>query len=131
MSELSRELRQVLVRHLVDAGRNATEIAAELGISRHTARRDMETVVTEMVTTAAPDAPADERPVSADPRPGPEGVTLPPSDQLGKDLRLLAASYKGQPEDVARFAIHQAAEAVRARMTARFAAADAQHEVRS
>lgn len=123
MTELSRELRQVLVRHLADAGKNASEIAAELGISRHTARRDLEKTPDTAPAPAAPDEPDGERLVSTGARPGPEGLNLPPSEQLGKDLRLIAVSHKRPAEAVAAELLHAHAEAIRARARARFATA--------
>ncbi|MFJ4829869.1 DeoR family transcriptional regulator [Streptomyces sp. NPDC088747] len=123
---MSRATRLIVVAHLTERHMTVPEIAAELGVSKETVRRDLHNPPPAAEPETPPNVAPDEPPVSADPRPGPEGVTLPPSEQLGKDLRLLAASYKGQPEDIARLLIHQAAEAVRTRMAARFAAAEAQ-----
>ncbi|WP_406457076.1 hypothetical protein OH768_24845 [Streptomyces sp. NBC_01622] len=112
---MSRATRRIVVAHLTEHGMNPAEIASELEVSADTVRRDLReappAVVTETVTAAPPPAP---------------GLLLPESTQLRQDLNLLAASYRAQSEDVARFAIHVAAEAIRRRMQARFAADDRQ-----
>ncbi|MFF3874291.1 helix-turn-helix domain-containing protein [Streptomyces sp. NPDC001978] len=117
---MSRATRRIVVAHLAERGMSMPQIASELGISRDTVRRDLD--ASTAVTTV------DAAPAAAPPAPG---LLLPESTQLRQDLNLLAASYKGQPEDITRFLIHRAAEAVRARWTAHFTAADAQQEVRS
>ncbi|MDV9168757.1 hypothetical protein R6V09_01185 [Streptomyces sp. W16] len=115
MTAMSRATRRIVVAHLTEHGMNPVDIAAELEVSADTVRRDIRetppAVVTETVTVAAPPAP---------------GLLLPESTQLRQDLNLLAASYRAQREDVARFAIHVAAEAIRRRMQARFASNDRQ-----
>ncbi|MGW0630157.1 helix-turn-helix domain-containing protein [Streptomyces sp. NPDC002758] len=112
--------RRILVAHLAERGMTVAAVAAELDVSRETVRRDLH----NPPPAAEPETPPDVAP------PAP-GLVLPESTQLRQDLNLLAASYKGQPEDITRFLIHRAAEAVRARWTAHFTAPDAQQEVRS
>ncbi|WP_019054947.1 helix-turn-helix domain-containing protein [Streptomyces prunicolor] len=119
MSTISRGTRRIIVAHLTDRGMTPAEIAAELGVSDDTVRRD--------IREWTPPAPAAEPEDAAPPAPG---LLLPESTQLRQDLNLLADSYKAQREDVAKFAIHVAAEGIRRRMHARFAADDRQ-EVRS
>lgn len=120
MAAMSRETRRIVVAHLTDRGMNPADIADELGVSRETVRRDLHSVE----TPNRGDTPTVETPDVA-------GLLLPESTQLRQDLNLLAASYKAQREDVARFAIHQAAEAIRGRMHARFAANNTPQEARS
>lgn len=115
MSTLSRDTRRIVVAHLAARGMIPAEIAAELGVSRDTVRRDL--------AETPPQAPAPADPVAAPPAPG---LLLPESTQLRQDLNLLAAAFRGQREDVARFAIHQVAEGIRRRMQARFTADDRQ-----
>lgn len=119
MSSLSRDTRRIIVAHLTDRGMSPAEIAAELGVSRDTVRRDMEICVAQQATQTEPAA--------APPAPG---LLLPESPQLRQDLNVLAAAFKARPESVAGFAIHQLARHVRARVHAQFAAGDKQ-EVRS
>ncbi|MER7927059.1 hypothetical protein ABTY96_28535 [Streptomyces sp. NPDC096057] len=117
MAAMSRATRRIVVAHLTERGMNPADIASELEVSADTVRRDLReappAVVTETVTVAAPPAP---------------GLLLPESTQLRQDLNLLAAAHKTQREDVAHFVIHQAAEVIRARMQARFAAEAARTE---
>ncbi|MFC8866371.1 helix-turn-helix domain-containing protein [Streptomyces sp. NPDC057148] len=108
MTALSRATRRVIVAHLTDRGMSPAEIASELGVSRDTVRRDL--------TEVPPPAPAPE------PEPAPlvaVGLRLPDGVQLRQDVNILAAEFRARPEDVARFAIHQAAQAVRKRWASR------------
>ncbi|MFD3929704.1 winged helix-turn-helix domain-containing protein [Streptomyces sp. NPDC058614] len=100
---LSRATRRIIVRHLTDRSMTPADIAAELGISPDTVRRDL-------AATPEP-APAAAPPPAA-------GLLLPESTQLRDDVDLLAAAFKAQPEDAARFAIHQLAQHMRRRRTA-------------
>lgn len=104
---MSRATRRIVVAHLAERGMNPADIASELGVSADTVRRDLRDtpppVSTIVETDAAPPAP---------------GLLLPESTQLRQDLNILSAAYKAQPEDVARFAIHQLAQSVRRRWTA-------------
>lgn len=113
MAALSRATRRIVVAHLADRGMAPAEIAAELDVSRDTVRRDLD--------TAPEPAPSAATPVAAQAAPI---LALPESTQLRQDLNILAAAYKAQPEDVARFAIHLAAQAVRRRWMASCAAED-------
>jgi transposase-like protein len=108
---MSRATRQIVVAHLADRGMSPTEIADELGVSRETVRRDLH-------NPPPPAEPEATPPVAF----GEQGLSLPASLQLGQDLRLLAASYKTTAEDIARQLLHREAEAIRARMHARYAA---------
>jgi DNA-binding transcriptional ArsR family regulator len=107
MAAMSRATRRIIVAHLTDRGMTPSEIADELGVSGDTVRRDLREV--------PPPAPAPEPEFAA---PVAAGLLLPESTQLRQNLNLLAAAYKAQPEDVARLAIHQAAQAVRVRWQA-------------
>ncbi|WP_405841595.1 hypothetical protein [Streptomyces sp. NBC_01518] len=115
MTALSRATRRIVVAHLTEHGMSPAEIASELEVSGDTVRRDLR--------EGTPPVPEADPEVAAAPAPG---LLLPESTQLRQDLNLLAASYKAQREDVARFAIHVAAEAIRRRMHARFAANERQ-----
>ncbi|MGW0596127.1 helix-turn-helix domain-containing protein [Streptomyces sp. NPDC002776] len=111
MAAMSRATRRVVVAHLAERGMNPADIAAELGVSPDTVRRDLR--------ESPPPAPALE------PEPAPSvaaGLLLPESTQLRQDLNVLAAEFRGNREDVARLAIHQAAQTVRAQWQARRAA---------
>lgn len=112
---MSRATRQIVVAHLTDRGMSPTEIADELGVSRETVRRDLHNRPTDDQPETAPD---EAPPVAF----GEQGLTLPPSLQLGQDLRLLAASYKAPAEDIVRQLLHLEAEAIRDRVHARYAA---------
>jgi predicted transcriptional regulator len=117
MTAMSRATRRIVVAHLAQCGMNPAEIASELGISRDTVRRDI---------AEAPDSePEPAAPVAAPPAPG---LLLPETTQTTRDLNLLAAAYKAQPEDVARFAIHHLAQAVRRRWAAAGAAQEAREK---
>ncbi|XKK63916.1 helix-turn-helix domain-containing protein [Streptomyces sp. ARC32] len=108
---MSRATRRLVVAHLTERGMPLAEIAAELGVSRDTVRRDL--------ADAPPSAPA------AQPEPAPPvaaGLLLPEGKQLRQDLNVLTVACRAQPEDVARFAIHQAAQGVRHHWQARAAA---------
>lgn len=108
MTAMSRATRLLVVAHLAERGMTPAEIAAELGVSRDTVRRDL--------TETPPPAPAPEPAPAA---PAAPGLLLPESAQLRRDLNVLSTAYRAQPEDVARFAIHQLARHVRARWQAR------------
>ncbi|MEU9656717.1 helix-turn-helix domain-containing protein [Streptomyces chartreusis] len=100
---MSRATRRIVVAHLAERGMNPAEIAAELGVSRDTVRRDL--------AEAPPPAPAPE------PEPAPPvaaGLLLPEHPQLADDLATLTAAFDARPEYAARFAIHQEAQRVRA-----------------
>ena len=115
MAAMSRATRRIVVAHLTEHGMNPAEIASELEVSADTVRRD--------IREAPPADRGDIPTVAAPPAPG---LLLPESTQLRQDLNLLAAAFKAQPEDAARFAIHQLARHVRARVHARFTADDRQ-----
>ncbi|MER6111724.1 helix-turn-helix domain-containing protein [Streptomyces hirsutus] len=102
MAAMTRATRRIVVAHLTDRGMNPAEIASELGVSTDTVRRDLR--------DGAPPAPAPEPELAA---PVAAGLLLPEGTQLRQDLNVLTAAFRAQPEDVARFAIHQAAEGVR------------------
>ncbi|MGW1039651.1 helix-turn-helix domain-containing protein [Streptomyces sp. NPDC002547] len=118
MNALSRELRQVLVGHLARAGKNPTEIAAELGISRHTASRDLQSVETLSGPETASDAAPDERDVDT--------LVLPLDPPLRKALAVLRSVQGGADTDVQNRAAVRAA--VRATADA---VLEARQEVRS
>lgn len=116
---MSRATRQIVVAHLTERGMSPAEIASELEVSRETVRRDLHNAPAANPTAATPDAaPEVARPAIG----GPQGLTLPPTLQLGQDLRLLAASYKTPAEDIACQLLHREAEAIRDRVHARYAA---------
>ncbi|MGA5339014.1 helix-turn-helix domain-containing protein [Streptomyces griseoincarnatus] len=102
---MSRATRRIVVAHLTERSMTPQEIASELGVSVDTVRRDQR--------EGAPPAPAPEPEPAA---PAAAGLLLPDGLQLRLDLGVLTAAYKAQPEDVARFAIHQAARIVQRRM---------------
>lgn len=114
MTAMSRATRRIVVAHLTERGMNPAQIASELGVSGDTVRRDLReappATVSQTDIVAAPPAP---------------GLLLPETTQTTRDLNILAAAYKAQPEDVARFAIHNLAQAVRRRWTAAGAAQEA------
>lgn len=120
MSAISRGTRRIVVAHLTDHGMTPAEIAAELGVSDDTVRRD--------IREWTPPAPAAEPEDAAPPA---HGLLLPESPQLRQDLNVLSAAFKAQPEDAARFAISQLARHVRARWQARIDAADTPQEART
>jgi transposase len=107
VSAISRGTRRIVVAHLTDHGMTPAEIAAELGVSDDTVRRD--------IREWTPPAPVVEPEDAAAPAPG---LLLPESTQLRQDLNILATAFRAQPEDAARFAIHQLAEQVRTRWQA-------------
>jgi len=107
MPALSRATRRIVVAHLTERGMSPADIAAELHVSGDTVRRDLR--------EGAPPAPA---PVPAPAAPPAPGLLLPDSAQLRQDLNVLSAAFKAQPQDAARFAIHQLARHVRARWQA-------------
>lgn len=118
MAALSRATRRIVVAHLTDRGMSPAEIADELGVSRDTVRRDLDA----MPPPASAPEPEPAAPVAA-------GLLLPESTQLRQDVAVLTAAYRAErPEDAARFAIHQAAQQVRAHWQARAAARAKQHE---
>jgi hypothetical protein len=111
MAAMSRATRRIVVAHLTDRGMNPAHIADELGVSADTVRRDLR--------DGAPAAPVAEPAPAA---PAAAGLLLPEGVQLRQDLNLLTAAYRAHsPEDAARFAIHQAAQAVRHRWQERAA----------
>jgi DNA-binding FadR family transcriptional regulator len=120
VSSLSRDTRRIVVAHLTDRGMTPAAIAAELGVSRDTVRRDMEICIAPQATQTEP--------VAALPAPG---LLLAESTQLRQDLNVLTTAFKAQPEDAARLAIHQLARHVRARWQARIDGADARQEART
>ena len=107
MAAMSRATRRIVVAHLTEHGMNPVDIASELDVSADTVRRDIRewtpATVAQTDTVAAPPAP---------------GLLLPESTQLRQDLNILTTAFRAQPEDAARFAIHQLAEQVRARWQA-------------
>lgn len=121
MSGMSRDTRRLIVRYLAGRNMSPADIASELGVSRETVRRDLH-------TPAQPEAAPGPEP-EAPPEPEPEahsaaGLLLHETPQLRHDLNVITAAYKAeQPEDAARFAIHQAAQQVRALWQARAARA--------
>ncbi|WP_203622253.1 helix-turn-helix domain-containing protein [Streptomyces sp. SID8499] len=109
---MSRATRRIIVAHLTERGMSPAEIAAELGVSRDTVRRDL----TDAPPPAVPAEPEPAPPVAA-------GLLLPDGVNLRADLDVLTAAYRAErPEDAARFAIHQAAAGVRRYWRARTAA---------
>jgi transposase len=92
---MSRATRRIVVAHLVQRGMSPADIAAELGVSRDTVRRD--------IADAPAPEPAPAAPVEAAPA---AGLLLPESAQMRQNVNVLSAAYKARPEDVARFAIH-------------------------
>ncbi|WP_151480641.1 helix-turn-helix domain-containing protein [Streptomyces albicerus] len=111
MTALSRATRRIVVAHLTDRGMKPAEIASELGVSPDTVRRDLDALRQDPPDDAQPDA-APAKPIFA----------LAEDTQLRQDLNLLAASYKAPAEDVTRQLLHREAEAIRARVRARFSA---------
>ncbi|MEB3966244.1 HTH domain-containing protein [Streptomyces kunmingensis] len=97
----------MIVAHLTDRHMPAAEIAAELGVSRETVRRDL----LNRPDQAEAETPAPEAPAVAY---GPEGLTLPASQALGQDLRLIAVAHKRPAEAVAEELLHWHAERIRA-----------------
>ncbi|MEV6546410.1 hypothetical protein [Streptomyces sp. NPDC051665] len=120
MTALSRATRRIVVAHLTDRGMNPAEIAGELEVSADTVRRDLR--------EAPPATVAQTATVAASPA---AGLLLPESTQLRQDLNILTTAFRAQPEDAARFAIHQLAAQVRARWQARIDAADTRQEARA
>ncbi|MEU2895233.1 helix-turn-helix domain-containing protein [Streptomyces sp. NPDC006967] len=108
MAALSRATRRIVVAHLTDRGMSPAEIAAELGVSTDTVRRDLR--------DGAPPAPSGEDEPAAPVAPG---LLLPDEPQLRRNLAVLTDAYGARPEDAARFAIRQAARHVRAWRAAR------------
>jgi transposase-like protein len=108
MAAMSRATRRVIVAHLTDRGMNPAQIASELGVSADTVRRDLR--------DGAPPAPAVEPGPAA---PVASGLLLPDHPQLRDDLAVLTAAFGAQPQDAARFAVHQCARGVRAHLAAR------------
>ncbi|MFD0457871.1 DeoR family transcriptional regulator [Streptomyces violaceoruber] len=92
------------MRQLQTQGRSLRDIAAEVGVSKDTVRRDL----------AALETPADED--------SEQQMLLAVDGQLRRDLNLLAASYRLTREDVARLVLHEAAEEIRRTIAARVAA---------
>ncbi|WP_254395801.1 helix-turn-helix domain-containing protein [Streptomyces sp. AC512_CC834] len=107
---MSRATRRIVVAHLTEHGMNPADIAAELGVSPDTVRRDLR--------DGTPSAPA---PVPEPAASVAAGLLLPDGVQLRQDLNVLTAAFRAQPEDAARFAIHQAAQGVREHWQARSA----------
>jgi AraC-like DNA-binding protein len=112
---MSRATRRIVVAHLTEHGMNPAQIAAELHVSRDTVRRDLD------ATGEFSPVPETE---SAEP-PAP-CLLLTETTQLRQDLNLLAAAFRAQREDAACFGIHVAAEGIRRRTHARFAANERQ-----
>ncbi len=108
MAAMSRATRRLVVAHLTEHGMSPADIAAELGVSRDTVRRDL----TETPPAAPAPKPEPAPPVAA-------GLLLPDEPQLLRNLAVLTDAYGARPEDAARFAIHQAARHVRAWQTTR------------
>ncbi|MFG3231805.1 DeoR family transcriptional regulator [Streptomyces antibioticus] len=103
MAALSRATRRIIVAHLTDHSMNPADIAAELGVSIDTVRRDLR----ELPAPAPAPEPAPAAPAAS-------GLLLPEGPQLRGDLAALTAAFGAQPEDAARYAIHQEARRVRA-----------------
>ncbi|MFJ9217868.1 helix-turn-helix domain-containing protein [Streptomyces sp. NPDC102383] len=122
MTVRSVEVRRVIVAHLTDRHMSVAEIADELGVSRETVRRDR--LNPPPATEAEPpeDEAGVERPLAFVARTGPEGLSLPPSDQLGHDLRRIAWVHKRPAEDVVAELIHWHSERLRANWRAQRAA---------
>ncbi|MCX4973165.1 helix-turn-helix domain-containing protein [Streptomyces sp. NBC_00620] len=112
--------RRILVAHLAERRMSVPEIASELGVSKETVRRDLH----NPPPAVEPETPPDVAP------PAP-GLVLPESKQLRQDLNVLTTAFRGKPEDVARFAIHQAAQPIRQHWQARMDARAEQQEARS
>ncbi|MFJ8951849.1 helix-turn-helix domain-containing protein [Streptomyces sp. NPDC102381] len=102
MTVRSVEVRRIIVAHLTDRHMSVAEIADELGVSRETVRRDR--------LNPPPAVDEDEARAKAKPAltakaafgltSGPQGLTLPPSDQLGRDLRRIAWVHRRPAADV-------------------------------
>lgn len=107
MAAMSRATRQIVVAHLTDRGMNPAQIASELAVSVDTVRRDLR--------DATPATTAETSAVAAPPA---AGLLLPETPQTTRDLTTLAAHFKAQRKDVARFAIHFVAQDVRRRRQA-------------
>ncbi|MFE2041653.1 hypothetical protein ACFXAZ_12115 [Streptomyces sp. NPDC059477] len=98
---MSRATRRIIVAHLTDHGMNPTEIGAELEVSPDTVRRDLRD---HTPPTPAPD-PEPAAPAAA-------GLLLPDDPQTRRNLTVLTTALGAQPEDAARYAIHQEAHRV-------------------
>ncbi|MFF2651485.1 DeoR family transcriptional regulator [Streptomyces sp. NPDC058045] len=127
MSVLSIEVRRIIVAHLTDLHMSTADIAAELGVSRETVRRDLLARPTATEEDPAPDEAPGEADTPPDPAPraapwlrtGPEGLTLTPTDQLGQDIRTIE-SATGQPaEEIVPHLVRQHAAHILARWSAK------------
>ncbi|MET8824771.1 winged helix-turn-helix domain-containing protein [Streptomyces sp. NPDC004610] len=105
---MSRATRRIIVAHLTDHGMNPAEIAAELKVSPDTVRRDLRDH-TQPAPTPDPEPAA----------PAAAGLLLPDHPQTRRNLELLTTALGAQPEDAARYAIHQEARRVRHWQTTR------------
>lgn len=160
MAALSRATRRIIVMHLLRDGMSVPEIAAELGVSRDTVRRDAQQDAPAAHQVMRPDADPvapqvarhepsaagqSDRPQDAEDapdahqalrpvahqvapqdadllmRPDASRLLVPMTAQLRADLAVLTAAHRALPGDVTRFAVHQAAQAVRHSRTARAA----------
>ncbi|WP_432162330.1 DeoR family transcriptional regulator [Streptomyces tendae] len=104
--------RRARVRQLQTQGRSLRDIAAAVGVSKDTVRRDL----------SALEAPTPEGGYRLLPLVDEQELRLLVDGQLRKDLNLLAAAHRAPVEDVARLVLHQAAEGIRRTIAARVAA---------
>ncbi|KUN95430.1 helix-turn-helix domain-containing protein [Streptomyces caeruleatus] len=108
MAAMSREVRRIVVAHLTERRMDPAQIAAELGVSRETVRRDL--------LNPPPPAPAAAGPDVADG----EDLVLRLDEPLRESLTVLREVCSG-PDTVAqrvaaaRAAIHATADSIRER----------------
>lgn len=112
MAAMSREVRRIIVAHLTERGMDPAKIAAELGVSRETVRRDLH--------NPPPSAPAAAGSDVADA----EALVLRLDEPLRESLAVLRAVCNGadtvaQHVAAARAAIHATADTIRERPYAR------------
>lgn len=113
---MSRATRQIVVAHLTERGMDPTAIAAELGVSRETVRRDL-------LNPPPPLSPTGGT-VEAPDVAGPEVLTLRLDEPLHTSLAVLrtvcnGADNEAQNVAAARAAIHAMADTIRERTPAR------------
>lgn len=113
---MSRDTRRVLVAHLTERNMDPTAIAAELGVSRETVRRDLLNPPPLAPAAAGPD-------VAADAAPG-DTLVLRLDKPLHTSLAILrevcnGADNEAQNVAAARAAIHAMADTIRERTPAR------------
>lgn len=116
MAAMSREVRRIVVAHLTERGMDPALIAAELGVSRETVRRDL-----LVPLPSTPAATAD--PVAPDVV-DPETLVLRLDEPLRTSLAVLREVCNGPDTEAqhvaaARAAIHATADTIRERTFAR------------